>query len=197
MVIHHGNAFVLLRHHTHAHARTSHTYSLTYELNGLQEPAADVFFMVVLHGNTLVLVRPLEVVGTVGGHVQQGGDPYAVQNLFLWGVEGAAKVEEREDLDRAALGGKTQMGGWWLINYFVINQQQRERDFLFRCSWFIIHSFTQFIESHKEASPDPNLTWRAMLDIINFKWKTAYMTKTKNSLSRCAAAEARYQMTSL
>ncbi len=88
----------------------SHTNSLTYELNSLQEPAADVFFVVVLHRNAFVLVRPFEVVGTVCGHVQQGGDSYAVQNLFLWGVEGAAKVEEREDLNWAALD-KWQSGG--------------------------------------------------------------------------------------
>ena len=59
--------------------------------------------MVVLHRDAFVLVRPLEVVGTVGRHVQQGGDSYGVQNLLLGGVEGAAKVEEREDLDWAAL----------------------------------------------------------------------------------------------
>lgn len=66
--------------------------------------------MVVLHWNAFVLVRPLEVVGAVGGHVQQGGDPDAVQDLLLGGVKGAAKVEEREDLDRAALDG-AEMGG--------------------------------------------------------------------------------------
>lgn len=97
---------------------TSHTPSLTYELNGLQEPAADVFFVVVLYRNALVLVRPLEVVGTVGGHVQQGGDSHVVQDLLLWGVEGAAKVEERENLYWAALDEKRQMGGWMLISYF-------------------------------------------------------------------------------
>lgn len=85
----------------------SHSYSLTYELDGLQEPAADVFFMVVLHGNAFVLVGALEVVGAVGGHVEQGGDSYAVQHLLLGGVQGAAKVEEREDLHRAALDRRT------------------------------------------------------------------------------------------
>lgn len=101
----------------HTHTCKSHTSSLTYELNSLQEPAADVFFMVVLHRNTFVLVRPLEVVGTVGGHIQQGGDSYGVQDLFLWGVEGAAKVEEWEDLNWATLNER-HTGGQWLIIYF-------------------------------------------------------------------------------
>ena len=69
--------------HTHTYTQTSHTYSLTYELDSLQEPAADVFFVVVLHRDTFVLVHPLEVVWTVGRHVQQGGDSYGVQNLLL------------------------------------------------------------------------------------------------------------------
>lgn len=43
------------------------------------------------------------MVGTVGRHVQQGGDPNGVQDLSFRGVEGAAEVEEREDLDRATL----------------------------------------------------------------------------------------------
>ena len=77
--------------------------SLTYELDGLQEPAADVLFMVVLDWDALVLVRPLKVVGTVGRHVQQGGDSDGVQHLLLGGVDGAAQVEEGEDLDRAGL----------------------------------------------------------------------------------------------
>ena len=68
--------------------------------------------MVVLHRNTFVLVRPFKVVGAVGGHVKQGWDSYAVQNLFLWGMEGAAKVEEREDLNWATLDER-QMGGGW------------------------------------------------------------------------------------
>lgn len=76
---------------------------LTYELDGLQEPAADVFFMVVLYWDTLVLVSALEVVGTVGWHVQQGRDSNGVQNLFFRGVKGAAEVEEWEDLNRATL----------------------------------------------------------------------------------------------
>lgn len=86
-------------------------YSLTYELNGLQEPAADVLFVVVLHWDAFVLVRPLKVVGAVGRHVQQGGDSNAIQNLLLWGVEGTAKVEEWEDLDWAALCGANRWEG--------------------------------------------------------------------------------------
>lgn len=59
--------------------------------------------MVVLHWDTFVLVSALEVVGTVGRHVQQGGDSNGVQNLFFRGVKGAAEVEEWEDLNRATL----------------------------------------------------------------------------------------------
>lgn len=81
---------------------------LTYKLDGLQEPAADVLFVVVLHWDALVLVRPLEVVGTVCRYVEQGGDPHAVQDLFLGGVQGAAEVKEREDLHGAALVGKEE-----------------------------------------------------------------------------------------
>lgn len=56
---------------------TGPTYSpkklkLTDKLNGFYEPGADVLFMVVLHRNALVLVDPLEVVGTVRGHIEQG-----------------------------------------------------------------------------------------------------------------------------
>lgn len=76
---------------------------LTYELNGLQEPAADVFLVVVLHRDALVLIGALEVVGAVGWHVQQGRDSDGVQNLLFGGVKGAAEVEEWEDLHWATL----------------------------------------------------------------------------------------------
>lgn len=91
-----------------------HTYqTLTYELDGLEEPAADVFFVVVLHRDALVLVSALEVVGTVGRHVQQGGDSHAVQDLLLGSVKGAAEVEERQDLDWATLETATNWGDFF------------------------------------------------------------------------------------
>lgn len=64
--------------------------------------------MVVLHWDALVLVRPLEVVGTVCRHVEQGGDPHGVQHLLLGGVQGAAEVKEREDLHGATLVGREE-----------------------------------------------------------------------------------------
>ena len=77
---------------------------LTYELNGLQEPGADVLFVVVLHWDALVLVGPLEVVGAVGGDVEQGCDAQAVQRLLPGGMEGTAQVEEGQDLHWTSLG---------------------------------------------------------------------------------------------
>lgn len=76
---------------------------LTYELYGLQEPAADVLFMVVLHGDAFVLVCSLKVIGTVRRHIQQRWDPHVVQDLLLGGVESAAQIQEGENLHGAAL----------------------------------------------------------------------------------------------
>lgn len=47
---------------------------LTDELDGLQKPAADVLFMVVLHRDTFILVRALKVVGAVRRDVEQRRD---------------------------------------------------------------------------------------------------------------------------
>lgn len=90
--------------------------------------------MVVLHWDALVLVSALEVVGTVGRHVEQSGDSNGVQNLSFRGVKGAAEVQEGEDLNRAALDA-TQKG------LFLKSAQ----DYLY---------FSEFL-FHKEAFLDP------------------------------------------
>lgn len=64
--------------------------TLTDKFDGLVEPGADVGFVVVLYGNTLVLIVVLKVVGTVGRDVNEGRDSQHVQHVFSGGVIGTA-----------------------------------------------------------------------------------------------------------
>ena len=72
--------------------------ALTDKLYCLVEPGADVGFVVVLDGDALVEVGVLEVVGTVGGDVDESGDPQHVKHVFSGGMVSTAKVQERQDL---------------------------------------------------------------------------------------------------
>lgn len=85
------------------HGRSSCKQALTDVLDCLHEPGADVGFVVVLHGDALVLVVPLEVVGAVGGDVEQRRDAQRVERVPPRGVVGAAKVEEGKDFYGATL----------------------------------------------------------------------------------------------
>lgn len=59
-----------------------HANVLTNKLNRLVEPGTDVGFVVVLHRDALVEKRVLEVVGAVGGDVDESGDAQHVQHVF-------------------------------------------------------------------------------------------------------------------
>lgn len=85
------------------HRRSCSEQALTDVLDGLHEPRADVGFVVVLHGDALVLVMPLKVVGAVGGDVQQRRDAQRVEHVPPRSVVGAAKVEEGKDFYGATL----------------------------------------------------------------------------------------------
>lgn len=74
------------------------TCVLTDELDRLVEPRADIGFVVVLDGDALVEEGVLKVVGTVGRHIDKGGDPQHLQHVFSGGMVSAAKVQEWEDL---------------------------------------------------------------------------------------------------
>ena len=60
-------------------AKSQASAPLTYEVNCLIEPGADVRLVVVLHGDALVLVVTLEMVGTVRRDVDQGSDAQGCQ----------------------------------------------------------------------------------------------------------------------
>lgn len=55
---------------------------LTNKLDRHVEPGADVGLVVVLHRDALVEERVLEVVGAVGGDVDESGDAQHVQHVF-------------------------------------------------------------------------------------------------------------------
>lgn len=55
---------------------------LTDKLDCLVEPGADICLVVVLDRDALVEEGVLEVVGAVGGDVDQSGDPQHVQHVF-------------------------------------------------------------------------------------------------------------------
>lgn len=78
--------------------------ALTYKLDRLVEPGADVSFVVVLDGDALVEEGVLEVVGAIGRDVDQGSDPQHVEHVFPRSMVSAAKVQERQDLHRTPLG---------------------------------------------------------------------------------------------
>lgn len=55
---------------------------LTDKLYRLVEPGADISLVVVLDGDALVEEGVLEVVGAVGGDIDQSGDAQHVQHVF-------------------------------------------------------------------------------------------------------------------
>lgn len=75
----------------------------TNEANGFLEPDADLSHMVVLHWDTLIEKLSFKVVGAAGGHIEHGGDPQGLQNLFVGGVIAAAQVQKGKDLYWPAL----------------------------------------------------------------------------------------------
>jgi len=93
--------------------QSSSAQALTNVLDCLHEPGADVRFVVILYGDALVLVVPLEMVGAVRGDVQQGCDAQSVKHVPPGSVVGAAKVEKGKDFHGATLLQRktTHMGG--------------------------------------------------------------------------------------
>lgn len=84
-------------------AETQASVPFTYEINCLIEPGADVRLVVVLHGDALVLVVTLEMVGTVRRDVDQGSDAQGIQHVLAGSMIGTAQVQKRQDLHWATL----------------------------------------------------------------------------------------------
>lgn len=59
--------------------------------------------MVVLHGDALVLVMTLKMVGTIGRDVDQGSDAQGIQHVLAGSMIGAAQVQKGQDLHWATL----------------------------------------------------------------------------------------------
>lgn len=84
-------------------AKSQASAPLTYEVNCLIEPGADVRLVVVLHGDALVLVLTLEMVGTVRRDVDQGSDAQGIQHVLAGSMIGTAQVQKGQDLHWATL----------------------------------------------------------------------------------------------
>lgn len=79
---------------------------LTDKLDCLVEPGADVGFVIVLHGDALVEVRVLKMIGAVGRDVDESGDPHHVQHVLSGSMVRASKVQKGQDFHWTTLRGE-------------------------------------------------------------------------------------------
>lgn len=81
---------------------------LTDKVDGLVEPGADVGFVIVLHGDALVEVRVLKMIGAVGGDVDESCDSQHVQHVLSGSMVRTSKVQKGQDFHWTTLRRRKQ-----------------------------------------------------------------------------------------